>query len=76
MDKWISEHPNWKKNSAEQEEYMKLVKNCTDDFKEDKIIKRLCSNIYLNPEETIEINTDESITGTIGGTLNQTSDSE
>ena len=76
LDKWISEHPNWKKNSAEQEEYMKLVKNCTDDFKEDKIIKRLCSNIYLNPEETIEINTDESITGTIGGTLNQTSDSE
>ena len=76
LDKWISEHPNWKKNSAEQEEYMKLVKNCTDDFKEDKIIKRLCSNIYLNPEETIEINTDESINGTIGGTLNQTSDSE
>lgn len=68
LDKWISEHPNWKKNPIEQEEYMKLVKNCTDDFKEDKIIKRLCSNIYLNPLETSdEISTE---------ILNETSDSE
>ena len=54
LDKWIEEHPNWKKNTDEQQEYMKLVKNCTDDFKEDKIIKRLCNNIYLNPDGTPE----------------------
>jgi len=52
LDKWIEEHPNWENNSDEQEEYMKLVRNCTDDFKEDKIIKRLCNNIYLNPDES------------------------
>ena len=52
LNKWIEEHPNWEKNSDEQEEYMKLVKSCTDDFKEDKIIKRLCNNIYLNPDES------------------------
>ena len=54
IDKWVEEHPNWEKNSDEQEEYMKLVKICTDDFKEDKIIKRLCNNIYLNPDESNE----------------------
>jgi hypothetical protein len=52
LNKWIEEHPNWQKNSDEQEEYMKLVRNCTDDFKEDKIIKRLCNNIYLNPDNS------------------------
>ena len=48
LDKWIKEHPNWENNSDEQEEYMMLVKSCTDDFKEDKVIKRLCNNTYLN----------------------------
>ena len=50
MDKWIEEHPNWENNSDEQEEYLRLVKSCTDDFKEDKVIKKLCNNIYLNNE--------------------------
>ncbi len=54
LDKWIEEHPNWENNSDEQQEYMKLVRNCTDDFKEDKVIKRLCNNIYLNPDESTD----------------------
>ena len=51
LDKWIEEHPNWESNSDEQEEYMKLVRCCTDDCKEDKIIKRLCNSVYLNPDD-------------------------
>ena len=34
-----------------QEEYMKLVKNCTDDLHEhkrdDKVIKKVCNKTYL-----------------------------
>ena len=52
LDKWIKEHPNWEKNSKEQEEYMKLVRCCTAECKEDKIIKRLCNNLYINSEDT------------------------
>jgi hypothetical protein len=51
IDTWIKEHPNWENNSDEQEEYMKLVRNCTDDCKQDKIIKRLCNSVYLNPDD-------------------------
>ena len=51
LDMWIKEHPNWQNNSDEQEEYMKLVRCCTDDCKEDKIIKRLCNSVYLNPDD-------------------------
>ena len=54
INKWIKEHPNWENNSSEQEEYMKLVRNCTDDIKEDKIIKCLCNNNYLNPDDAFE----------------------
>ena len=50
LDKWIKEHPDWESNSNEQEEYLKLVKNCTDDCREDKIIKKLCNNTYLNSD--------------------------
>ena len=54
IEKWTKKHPNWENNSIEQEEYMKLVRNCTDDIKEDKIIKRLCNNNYLNPDDAFE----------------------
>ena len=51
LDKWTEEHPNWKNNSDEQEEYMQLVKNCTDDLnknkREDKAIKKVCNQAYL-----------------------------
>ena len=51
LAKWVEEHPNWENNSHEQEEYMKLVKNCTDelaDQKENKVIKKLCNQIHVN----------------------------
>ena len=51
LDKWTEEHPNWKNNSDEQEEYMQLVKNCTDDLHEnkrqDKAIRKVCNQVYL-----------------------------
>ncbi len=52
LDVWIKEHPNWMEKSDEQDEYMSLIKNCTDEFKEEKVIKKLCNNIYLNGEDT------------------------
>ena len=33
-----------------QSEYMKLIKNCTDDLhskREDKVIKKVCNKVYL-----------------------------
>ena len=51
---WEEKHPNWMKNSDEQDEYMHLIKNCTDDLqenkKEEKIIKKLCNKVYINSE--------------------------
>ena len=51
LDKWIKEHPNWEKNSKEQEEYMQLVKSCTEECKDEKVIKKLCNSVYINIDE-------------------------
>ena len=50
LEKWVSEHPNWEKSPKLQEEYMELVKNCTEDIddKDSKIIKRLCNQTHVN----------------------------
>ena len=52
LDKWTEEHPNWRSDSEQQEEYMQLIKNCTDDLinntKGDKVIKKLCNKVYLD----------------------------
>jgi len=50
LEKWVTENPNWEDDPKLQEEYMKLVKNCTEDFsdKENKIIKRLCNQTHVN----------------------------
>jgi hypothetical protein len=52
MDKWTSENPTWQTDPILQEEYMKLVKNCTDDIEEnkrtEKIVKKVCNKIYIN----------------------------
>ena len=49
IDMWVEAHPNWMNNSDEQEEYFKLIKNCTDDLnennKEQKIIKKVCQAV-------------------------------
>ena len=34
LNKWVGKNPNWEKISYQQDEYMTLVKNCTDDIKE------------------------------------------
>jgi len=51
LDKWTEEHPNWINDPVLQEEYMQLVKNCTDDLtdniNESKVIKKLCNTVYL-----------------------------
>ena len=51
MNVWIDKHPNWEDNPLEQDEYLKLIKNCTDDLNEkkrgDKIIKKLCNEVYI-----------------------------
>ena len=55
LKKWTDENPNWQKDTKLQKEYMKLVKNSTDDLKEnrreEKVIKRLCSKSYLSDTE-------------------------
>ena len=43
MTKWVEQHPNWENNSDLQDEYMKLVRSCTDDIKDNKVIKKVCS---------------------------------
>jgi len=50
LEKWVTEHPNWESDQKLQEEYMKLVKNCTEDIsnKESKVIKKLCSQTHVN----------------------------
>jgi hypothetical protein len=51
MGVWIDQHPNWENNQTEQDEYLKLIKNCTDDLNENKrdnkIIKKLCNEVYI-----------------------------
>ena len=49
---WLDEHPNWEKNNDEQEEYMKLIKNCTntihDNGNNERIYKKLCNEFYIS----------------------------
>ena len=51
LAKWTEKHPNWMENQELQEEYMLLVKNCTDDLhenkREEKVIKKVCNLVYL-----------------------------
>ena len=51
LNKWIEQNPNWEDNPDVQDEYMKLIKNCTDDLTEnkrdEKIIKKLCNEVYI-----------------------------
>ncbi len=48
---WLDQHPNWEQIPQEQEEYIKLVKNCTTNLEEyggeEKIIKKLCNELFL-----------------------------
>jgi len=51
LEKWTRKHPNWMNNTELQKEYMILVKNCTDDLREnkreEKAVKKVCNKSYL-----------------------------
>ena len=49
LNVWLEKHPNYMNNPNEQEEFAKLMSECgksVDDGRE-KIIKKLCDNVYL-----------------------------
>ena len=52
IDKWVKEHPNWEDDNNLQKQYMDLIKNCTEDIKDNnnqnKIIRKVCNEINLN----------------------------
>lgn len=52
LKQWTQKHPTWEDDIKLQEEYMVLVKNCTDDLTEnkraDKVIKKVCNKLRLN----------------------------
>ena len=51
LDKWREDHPDWETNPKLQNEYLLLVKNCTEDLRENnnenKIIRKVCNEINL-----------------------------
>ena len=57
LDKWTKENPSWNEDPTLQQEYIKLVKNCTDDIQEnkraEKIVKKVCNTVFIG-----EINND------------------
>lgn len=50
INKWSSQNPDYLTKPEKQTEFIKLVKNTTDDLdnKQDKIIKNICKNVYIN----------------------------
>jgi hypothetical protein len=42
INTWIDKHPDWENKSDLQDEYLQIVKKCTDDINETKVIKRIC----------------------------------
>ena len=53
LNVWLETHPNYMNNPSEQEEFAKLMSECgksVDDGRE-KIIKKLCDNLYIEKVE-------------------------
>jgi hypothetical protein len=42
INKWTDNNPNWEDKSDLQDEYLQIIKKCTDDINENKVIKKLC----------------------------------
>jgi len=57
VNKWSEQNPEFLKKPEKQDEFIKLVKNVSDDIddKQDKIIKKLCKNVYINNKIINEI---------------------
>jgi hypothetical protein len=47
INKWTENNPNWQDKSDLQDEYLKIIKKCTDDINENKVIKKLCGLAVL-----------------------------
>ena len=56
LKQWVNKHPNWENNPNEQEEYLLLINKCTSDLledkREDKIIKKLCNEVYIKGDDS------------------------
>ena len=54
---WLDEHPNWEENGKEQEEYMKLVKNCTNTLEDsgdtEKVRRKICNELYIGDDDNL-----------------------
>ena len=48
INTWIDNHPDWEDKSDLQDEYLQIVKKCTDDINETKVIKRICDACVCN----------------------------
>ena len=51
IKQWTDRYPNYMTNDRLQEEYMKVALKCTSDIKEDKVLKKICDNVYLTDED-------------------------
>ena len=53
INKWTSKYPNYMNNELLQEEYINLVRSCTNsvDSCKDKVIRKVCDNVYLTKKE-------------------------
>jgi len=44
---WMAQHPGWESNQSLQEEYIALMRSCTSDVKEQKVIKKVCNTVKI-----------------------------
>ena len=55
LNLYTDNNPDWMEKEHKQIEYIKMMKNSTDDIYQDnkvgKVVKKLCNNVYYNGEE-------------------------
>ena len=53
IQQWLDEHPNYMDNEILQEEYIDLIRGCTNsvDACKDKVFRKVCENVYLTEKE-------------------------
>ena len=47
---WTENNPTWEDKSELQDEYLQLIKKCTDDINQTKVIKKLCGVLGDTPK--------------------------
>ena len=50
INKWTERNPNWEDKSELQDQYLQLIKKCTDDINQTKVIKKLCGVLGDTPK--------------------------